>query len=55
MNVSIAYKAYIHTIYETYRNVEWIKISHENIVLVDEKQYKHFFPIKKLVEFSVTQ
>lgn len=55
MNVSCAYKLYIHTIYESYIDIDWLKITKENILFKDSKFVTHVIPIKKLVDFSVTQ
>lgn len=55
MNVNCAYILYIHTVYESYSDVEWIKVTENNILFKDSKCVTHVIPIKKLVNFSVTQ
>ena len=55
MNVSIAYKGYIHTHYEDYKKVEWLRITTENVLFKASDSATHVIPIKKIVSFSVTQ
>ena len=54
MNVSVSHVLYIHTIHENYVNVEWIKMTKNNIMF-RENCTTHCIPVKKLVDFSVTQ
>ena len=55
MNVSVSYKAYIHTHYYDFKNVEWIRINKDNILFKVDANTTHVIPIKYLVSFSVTQ
>ena len=55
MNVNLSYKAYIHTHYESYKNIEWLRITKENVLFKDSDLVTHVIPIKQLVDFSVTQ
>lgn len=54
MNVSVSHVLYIHTLHESYINVEWIKITRNNLMF-KENCTTHVIPVKKLVDFSVTQ
>lgn len=55
MNVSVSYKAYIHTHHEDYKDVEWVRINKENILFKVDAKTTHVIPIKHLISFSVTQ
>ena len=54
MNVSVEHLLYIHTIYEDYKDVEWVKIGKSN-VLFKVNNETHVIPIKKIVNFIITQ
>lgn len=55
MNVRVAHKLYMHVVYENYNNIEWLKITNNNVLFKDAKYTTHVIPIKRIVEFSVTQ
>ena len=55
MNVSISYKCYIHVHFESYKDVEYLKISTGNVSFKSNDGVKHFFDMKQVLSLSVTQ
>lgn len=55
MNVSVAHRLYLHVVFENYKNVEWLKITKDNVLFKDHEFVTHVIPIKKIESFSVTQ
>ena len=54
MNVSVAYKMYLHTHYENHSNVEWLQIGTVNVKF-KVANATHVIPIHSIVSFTVTQ
>ena len=54
MNVSVAYKTYIHVHYEDYRDVEWVDVGFLNVKF-RVKNETHVVPVRSIVSFKVTQ